>query len=447
MSAIAPSAPAVAHPGAPAVTDGVRNAYRTELEKLLAQLPTRLLALITVFGPFAFTAVLKVQSGTPSDALFGAWVHSSGFAISLVILGFAGSWGFPIIAGVLAGDLFSSEDRHGTWKTILTRSCTLEDVFAGKLLAAGTLAVGLTLLLALTSLLAGFVLVGTQSLVNLSGIVTSPGRLLVLTVVAWLTCLLPVLAYTSLAALFSVASRNGIVGVLGPLMVALVTQLLDLIGKGVIVHMLLIGSAFDGWHGLFTAHPFFGPLAVSSLVCIAWIVGCLAVSWRLVRRRDYLSGSARAPSWLSAIRLVGTTAVVIALLALGSSLGPTGVTAYRVAINVGREFDRVTLLQQELIGRHAPPTAQLPVLPDCNRRAAAAVGPGDWNCNLYVYLPQLKSVPFQQTTVEYDVSVEYNGCFKAQSPPAFIGGPTMRDAAGQTVTNPMHIVYGCFNVL
>ena len=81
--------------------------------------------------------MLKVQSGTPADALFGVWVHSSGFAISLVILGFAGNWGFPIIAGALAGDLFSSEDRHGTWKTILTRSCTREDVFAGKLLAVG----------------------------------------------------------------------------------------------------------------------------------------------------------------------------------------------------------------------------------------------------------------------------------------------------------------------
>ena len=90
----------------------------------MAQLTTRILILVCAIGPLAFAVILKVQSGTPSDALFGVWVHSSGFAISLVILGFAGSWGFPIIAGVLAGDLFSSEDRHGTWKTILTRSCT-----------------------------------------------------------------------------------------------------------------------------------------------------------------------------------------------------------------------------------------------------------------------------------------------------------------------------------
>ena len=77
-------------------------------------------------------------------------------------------------------------------------------------------------MLAASSLLAGIVLVGATSLVNLSGVLTSPGRMFVLTVVSWLYCLLPVLAYTSLAILFSIATRNGILGVLGPLLVALV---------------------------------------------------------------------------------------------------------------------------------------------------------------------------------------------------------------------------------
>jgi hypothetical protein len=63
-------------------------------------------------------------------------------------------------------------------------------------------------------------------------------------------------------------------------------------------------------------------------------------------------------------------------------------TAYRLSAAIGSEFNNVTLLQQALIGRHAPPGAKLDILPYCNRRAAAAVGPGDWNCTLYVYLPQ-----------------------------------------------------------
>jgi ABC-2 type transport system permease protein len=446
MTTVAPAAPA-AH-SEPPLDQGVRLAYETELHKLMAQLTTRILILVCAIGPLAFAVILKVQSGTPSDALFGVWVHSSGFAVSLVILGFAGSWGFPIVAGVLAGDLFSSEDRHGTWKTILTRSCTREDVFAGKLLAAGTFAVGLMLVLAAMSLIAGVVLVGPHAQVNLSGVLTSPGRMLALTVVSWLLCLLPLLAYTSLAILFSVATRNGILGVLGPLLVALVTQLLDLIGKGVIVHELLIGSAFDGWHGLFTSHPFFGQVLVGSLVSVVWIVACLAASWRIMRRRDFLTGvSAVGPSWTAPVKVVAVSAAVIAALALGCSIGPTGVTAYRVAYAVGREFNNVTLLQQQLIGRHVPANARLYVQPSCNRRAAKAIGPGDWNCNIYVYLPQANSVPYQLTSVEYDVSVQYNGCYKAQSPPAFLGGATMRDAAGHSVTNPLFIVYGCFNVL
>jgi ABC-2 type transport system permease protein len=448
MSAIAPSAPATGASLALGGEDPIWNAFRNELQKLGAQLTSRLLVVICIAGPFAFAAVLEVQSGTPSDALFGFWVHSSGFAISLVILGFAGTWGLPLIAGLLAGDLFASEDRHGTWKTILTRSCTRSDLYAGKLLAAGALAVTLTLLLALSSLIAGVLFVGAHSLVDLSGVPIPPGRLLTLTLLSWILCLLPMLAYTSVAILFSVATRNGIIGVLGPMLVALLTQLLDLIGTGVGVHLLLIGSAFDGWHGLFTTHGFYGPLVISSLVSLAWIAACITASWRVLRRRDFLASTvSRGPDWRTPVRVVATASAVVAALALLADVGPTGDTAHRVSAAIGAEFNNLTLLQQQLIGRRVPASARLDILPNCNRRAAKAVGQGDWNCTLYVYLPQAQSVPFQQTSVEYDVSVESNGCYKAQSPPAFIGGPTMFDAHRNSVTNPLYIVYGCFDIL
>ncbi len=45
------------------------------------------------------------------------------------------------------------------------------------------------------------------------------------------------------------------------------------------------------------------------------------------------------------------------------------------------------------------------------------------------------------------MSVQYNGCYKAQSPPAFLGGQSMLDAAGRQVANPLFVVYGCFNIL
>ncbi|MGO9753437.1 MAG: ABC transporter permease [Solirubrobacteraceae bacterium] len=440
--------PPVAAPDAVPTGAGMGGVYQAELQKLTAQLATRLLAVICVLGPFAFAGVLRIQSGSPGDTLFGFWVHSSGFAIALVVLGFAANWGFPLMAGILAGDLFSSEDRHGTWKTILTRSVAREELFAGKVLAATSAAATLLALTALSSIVAGLLLVGDQPLLDLSGLTLSSGRTLALVLVSWLVCLLPLLAYTSLAVLFSIATRNGIVGVLGPLLVALVTQLLDLVGKGVWMHMLLPASAFDGWHGLFVTHRFYGPLVISSLVSIIWIVACLGASWAILRRRDFLNtAAARVPGWLVAVRVVVIGAALMTLLALAGNLGPVGITAARLRAAITPEFNNITLLQQQLIGRRVPAGAGFTILPNCNRRGAKPEGPGDWQCTLNVYLPQPGSVPYQLSAVEYDISVQYNGCYKAQSPPAFIGGPTMRDAHGKTVPNPLFVVYGCFNTL
>lgn len=439
-------------PTAPLATgprpSGVRSAYRVERRKLSAQLAPRILALLCAAGPIAFAAVLKLQSGTPSDALFGVWVHSSGFAVSLVVLGFAGSWGFPVMAGVLAGDLFSCEDRYGTWKTVLTRSCSRRDMFVGKLLAAMTFTVALVLLTGVSSLVAGVILVGAQSLVSLSGVLLSPGRSLELVAISWLFCILPALAYTALAVLFSVATRNGIAGVLGPPLVALMTQLIDLIGKGQVVHLLLVGSAFDGWHGLFAAPAFYGALAVSAAVSLAWIAACVAGSWRLLVGKDFAAtGSGARPSWRVAARLVAATVVAIALLTIASNWGPAAVTSARLRAAITPEFNTLTLLQQRQLGRAVPPGAKLNILPICTRRAGGTQGPGDWVCTMDVFIPQAGAVPFQETPVTYDVSVQSNGCYKAESPPTLVGQQTMRDARGDTVVNPLYVIYGCFNSL
>ena len=202
-------------------------------------------------------------------------------------------------------------------------------------------------------------------------------RCLALVVASWAVSVLPMLAFTSLAVLFSVASRNGIVGVLGPALVALVTQLLGLIGKGVWVHMLLVGSAFDGWHGLFTTEPFFGPLVVSSLVSLVWIAACLGISWAILRRRDF-SGTpvTHKLGWVVPVRVVGIVIAVIALLAVASNGGPVGVTKARMEAAIAPEFNHITLLQQHLFGRQVPAGAQLDVRPNCNQHGERSRGPG-----------------------------------------------------------------------
>ena len=447
VGALAPGAGASTAPAA-ALEQRLWRAYQTELRKLSAQAVLRLMLVLAVVGPFAFAGLLRIQSGTPQDAIFGVYVHSSGFAISLVVLSFAGNWGVPIIAGLVAGDMFSGEDRHNTWKTILTRSCSLGDLFAAKVLAATTAVVGLVLVAATASVVAGVALVGAHGLVDLGGVLLSPAHAFWLTAVSWLLCLLPALSYMALGVLFSVASRNGIVGVVGPLVVALATTLLNLIGQGVWVHLLLVGSTFTNYFALFTAHAYLGPLLVSCLTAIVWAAGSLLAAWLILRRRDFLAGSGSRPAgWRGPVRVAVGTAVAVAVLAFATNLGPIGVTKTRIQSSIAATFSNVSVLQQRLLGRTPPAGARLDVQPYCSRRGTASRGPGDWLCNVYVYLPQPKSVPFQQTNVDYDVSIASNGCFKAQSPPNFIGGQTMTDSRGRSTTNPLFVVYGCFNPL
>ena len=449
MSATHVLSPGEALPGpAPRQHAGVWHVYRAERRKLATQLSTRLLALICVLGPFAFAGVLKIQTGSPADTLFGVWVHQSGFALSLVVLSFCGAWGFPVLAGVLAGDIFASEDRYGTWKMVLTRSSTRRDLFAGKLLAAMTFSVGLLVLLAVSSLAAGLLLVGAGRLVSLGGTTLSPGHSLVLVIVAWLLNVLPMLAFTSLAVLFSVATRNGIVGVVGPALVDLVMQLLLLVGTGVWLHMLLAASAFQGWYTLFTAHPYYGPLAIACIVSLIWIVACLGGSWLIIRRRDFAGAPvSRRPGWFMPIRVAVGSAVVVAFLAIASNWGPAGDTAAKLKASIQPAFNNLTLLQQRELGRTVAPGAKLNVLSNCSRRASTPSGPGDWICTLDVFIPQPGAEPFNQTPVTYDVSLQSDGCYKAESPPSFVGQQTMKDAAGNQVVNPLFVIYGCFNPL
>jgi ABC-2 type transport system permease protein len=375
-------------------------------------------------------------------------VHSSGFAVSLVVLGFSGQWGLPIMAGVLAGDVFSSEDRHGTWKSVLTRSCTRRHLFAGKVLAVATFALGLLALLAVSSLVAGALFIGLRPLVNLNGTTMSTGRCLGLAAISWLLCALPLLAFASLAVLFSVATRNGIVGVLGPALVDLVMQLLALVGTGVWLHLLLASSGFDAWHPLFVAHPFYGPLVIGEIVSLIWIVACLGASWLLLRRRDFAGAPVtRRAGWVAPVRVAVASAAVIAVLALASNWGPVGVTAARVKASITPTFNNLTLLQQRELGRTVPAGARLNTLPNCSRRASSPTGPGDWVCTLTVFIPQPGAVPFQQTPVSYDLTVQSNGCYKATSPPSFVGQQTMRAGNGKQVVNPLFVFYGCFNPL
>src|SRR6185437_12452059 len=117
--------PVTAATGAPSAAESaarpvsVARALRFELVKQLAQWRVRLLILVCWTGPAIAVILVSGQGTLPSDTLFGRQMHATGWAGALAVLSFAGSWFFPLLTSVVAGDVFSCEDRLGTWRHLL----------------------------------------------------------------------------------------------------------------------------------------------------------------------------------------------------------------------------------------------------------------------------------------------------------------------------------------
>lgn len=269
---------------------GVRLVWWWEMRKLAAQRRTTLTGLVALIAPLAAAFVLDQQASVPKDTLYGRWVHTSGFAVSLLLLGFAGQWLFPLLTSIVAGDIFAAEDGHGTWKTVLTRSRNRGQIFLGKTLAAATFSVLAVAVFALSSLAGGLLVVGRQPVVGLSGTLLPADRLTVLVLAAWASTLLPVLGFTALGLLLSIATRNSVVGVGGPVLLGLIMSVLSLLGGLDVVRHLLLTEPFSAWHGLLADPPFYGLLTRGALVSLGYLVVCLGAAWVLFRGRDVTGG-------------------------------------------------------------------------------------------------------------------------------------------------------------
>ena len=274
---------------APANGASLRGAIacaKLETAKLAAQLRTWTILFACLAGPFAFAAAMRLQSSLPEDTLFGRSVKASGFAVPLVVLGFAASWAVPALASVASGDLFASEDRYGTWPTILARSRTRGDVFAGKLLVAMAFSATAVTMLAAASALAGVLVIGSQPLLGLSGAELAPARAMALVGAAWASVLPAALAFTALAVALSVATRSSAAGIGLPVLVGFAMQLVSMLDLPGVARQLLLTPPLVAWHGLFAEPAFHGPLVEGSAISGAYLVACLAAAYHAVRARD-----------------------------------------------------------------------------------------------------------------------------------------------------------------
>jgi ABC-2 type transport system permease protein len=267
----------------------VARVAHVELLKLAAQRKVWVTLGACVAGPFAFVIGVRLQSSLPEDTLFGRWVKVSGFAVPLVVLGFAASWALPVLTSIVSGDLFSSEDRHGTWPTLLTRSRTRGEIFAGKVLAAFSFSFVAVSATAMSAIAAGTLLVGAQPLLSLSGTELSPQRALVLVTLAWASVLPPAFGFTGLALFVSVATRSSAAGIGLPVLAAFAMQLYAFVNGPDVARRAMLTAPFDAWHGLLSEPSFHQPLIEGVAVSAAYLVASLTAAYVLFRRNDMRS--------------------------------------------------------------------------------------------------------------------------------------------------------------
>ncbi len=440
----APAAPATPATAPPVVASRVRTAtvLRWELRKLAAQARGRWTLLGCLLGPPLVVLVLHAQARPPKDTLYGRHVPESGYAVPLLLLGFAAQWVLPLLTALVAGDLFAAEDHHGTWKTVLTRSVSRGQLFWAKTAAAALFSTAVLAVLAASTIASSLLVVGRQPLIGLTGQLVPSGTALPLVVAAWATALPPVLALTAVGLLLSVVSRNPSVGVVGPVVVALVLQLLASLGGLDVVRPLLLTTGFESWHGLLTEHRYLGP------------GGRERRGVRGLGRRSLAVAATRAPPPRRHRRLTvphrpparRTPAALLAALAvLGlTGCGRSDVTRSRLEASLAPTFAHLYVHQQvDLLGHPGVTTASVAARATCDKGGPKVADRGagaDWVC-LVDYRDETQAAQ----EGKFELQARSSSCWTASGPSKLIGPVMISDRRGRDVPNPVFEFDGCFD--
>jgi len=394
----------------------VSRGYRFELVKLVSQWRIRLLVLACWIAPALFVAGVSRQSTLPSDTLFGRWMHATGWAGPLVMLGFAGTYALPLLSSVVAGDVFAAEDRLGTWRHLLVAVRSPRRIFVAKSLASLTVILLLVAGLAVSSAAGGLASVGNQPLVGLDGHLLAPSDAAVRVLLAWTAALAPTLALAAIGLLGSVALGRSPMGLLLPPLVALAMSVAQMLPLPVAVRLALPGYAFIAWNGLFTGPTQLGPLLIGIAVSLVWALLATALAYLLFLRRDFTNlaydGSGRRALTIGALPLVGLTALTVGVVAVATPSMGSGIKQDKVQRSVATAFAHLYRMQTEQLHRPAVTEAQLRASAACTKSdgQAAQEGAGnDWRCVVTWHLP---GVPVAGTAI-YQLDITSDGRFVA----------------------------------
>lgn len=394
----------------------VARSYRFEVVKLLSQWRVRLLLLACWIAPALFVAGVSVQSTLPTDTLFGRWMHATGWAGPLVTLGFAGAWALPLLTSVVAGDVFASEDRLGTWRHLLVAVRSPRRIFAAKVSAGLTVVLLLVAGLAASSTAGGLLAVGDQPLVGLDGDLLAPGDAAGTVLLAWVCVLAPTLALAGIGFLGSVVLGRSPMGLLLPALVALAMQLAQMLPLPVAVRLALPGDAFLTWKGLFTGPAQLTPLLIGIVVALLWAVTATALAYVLFLRRDFTNpaddGSAHRAVTTAALPLTALLGVTVAVVAGTTTAAGSGIEQAKVERALATEFAHLYRLQTAQLHRPAVTEGQLRTSAACAKAGVqdGARGPGnDWRCVVSWHLPGVTATG----SAVYQLDITADGRFVA----------------------------------
>jgi ABC-2 type transport system permease protein len=394
-----------------------------------------LLILACWIAPGCFIGAVGQQSTLPTDTLFGRWMLTTGWAGSLVMLGFAGTWALPLLTSVVAGDVFAAEDRLGTWRHLLVAVRSPRRIFAAKALASLTVIVLLVVGLAASSTAGGLAAVGNRPLVGLDGHLLSPGDAAGKVLLAWVCVLAPTLALAAIGLLGSVALGRSPMGLLLPALVALAMQVAQMLPLPVAVRLALPGYAFIAWNGLFTRPGQPGPLLIGVAVSLAWAATATALACLLFVRRDFTDlaydGAGRRVVTAGVLPLAGLVAGAVAVIAAtaGSGAMASGIDQDKVERSVATAFAHLYRIQTGQLNRPDVTEAQLQATAACNKGGGKVTpeGPGnDWRCVVSWHLPgveatgsavyQLDVTADGRYIADGDGPKEVNGYFLVRTP-------------------------------
>ncbi|MFL6125554.1 ABC transporter permease [Actinophytocola sp.] len=410
----------------------VARGYRFELVKLFAQWRVRLLVLACWVAPGLFVAAVSLQSSLPVDTLFGRWMNVTGWAGSLVMLGFAGTYALPLLTSLVAGDVFAAEDRLGTWRHLLVAVRSYRRIFVAKALASLTVILVLVTGMAGSSALGGLLAVGNRSLVGLDGHLLAPADAAGKVLLAWLCVLAPTLALAGVGLLGSVALGRSPMGLLLPAVVAIAMALAQLLPLPVAVRLSLPSYAFISWEGLFTSPPQLGPLLISMAVGLVWAAVATALAYVLFLRRDFTSladNSGRRGLVVGAAPLVGLVVVAFAAVAASTPSLGSGIERDKLQNSLATAFAHLYRLQAEQLHRPAVTEAQLGATATCTKGDGLVVPQGagnDWRCVVSWHLPgvaatgqaiyQLDVTPDGRFMADGDGPKDVNGYYQVRTP-------------------------------